>query len=67
MPKTGRPVKHYHVDKKSGTDFINDLENILNDKYRQGWEFVRMYSLKVSEYNLLYRKINDLQGNKKIN
>jgi hypothetical protein len=55
----GRPIKHFIVDKKTGTDFINDLEEILNDRHKQGWEFIRMYSLKVNEYNLLFKKIKN--------
>ena len=61
MPK-GRPVKQYHVDEYIGTEFINNLENILNDRYRQGWKFIRIHSLKVGEYNVLYEKIDTCKG-----
>lgn len=54
----GRPVKQYHVDEYVGTDFINDLENIVNGRYRQGWKFIRIYSLKGNEYNILYEKVD---------
>ena len=55
-----KKVKEYYVEEINGTDFINRLEDILNYQYERGWEFVRIYSLKVNEYKILYRKIKDL-------
>jgi len=56
----GRPVKNYHVEMRYGTDFIDGLEKLINDKYNQGWEYVEIRSLKVNEYKIIFRKINDL-------
>lgn len=52
----GRPVKQYHIDHYNGTMFIDNLENILNDKYKQGWKYVAIIRIKVNEYNILYEK-----------
>ena len=62
MSKTGRPVKNYLVEMRYSPDFIDGLEKMLNDKYNQGWEFVEILNLKVNEYKILFRKINDLGG-----
>ena len=56
----GRPVKQYHVEMRYGTDFIDGLEKLLNDKFNQGWEYVEIINVRVNEYNFVFRKINDL-------
>uniref|UniRef100_A0A6M3LTZ0 DUF4177 domain-containing protein n=1 Tax=viral metagenome TaxID=1070528 RepID=A0A6M3LTZ0_9ZZZZ len=55
----GRPVKQYIVDHYNGNAFAETFEEILNDKYRQGYKFIRVYSFKGNEYLLLYEKISN--------
>jgi len=57
MAIRGRPVKQYIVDHYNGNSFADTFEEILNDKYRQGYKFIRVYSFKANEYLLLYEKI----------
>jgi len=52
----GRPVKQWHTDHYNGNNFFDSFEEIINEKDRQGWEFVRIYSLRANEYVLLYKK-----------
>lgn len=53
----GRPVKQYVVDHYNGTAFADEFENILNNRYRQGYRFIRVYSFKGNEYLIVFEKL----------
>ncbi len=57
-------VKNYHCEKYVGTDWFKNFEEIINEWHSKGWEFVRILSLRTSEYTIVFRKIRDNGGKK---
>jgi len=62
--KRGRPPKKiieliYDQEHYIGMEFLKRLSDILNRRYADNWEYVRVFTMGVNDYGILYKKINN--------